>query len=119
MQVAAVSSQLEQFLSLTNRRETLIAGNMANLDTPGYRTRDVDFEHTMKQVLSGAPESQVSTPVRYVNGLMERPDGNNVDMDRESTLLAEAQLNYQVGTQLLKSRFHQLLAAINGGGSGD
>jgi flagellar basal-body rod protein FlgB len=49
-----------------------------------------------------------------VQGLLERPDGNNVDIDRESLQLSEAQLQYQIGTQVMKDRFHQLLSAING-----
>ena len=54
-------------------------------------------------------------PVVNVKGLLERPDGNNVNLDRESLLLAQTQLQYQMGIQLVKSQFHQLLSAINGG----
>lgn len=118
MPVSPVFSQLEQFLSVTNRRETVIAANMANIDTPGYRTQDVTFQQALTQTMGGeSPATKVT--VKDVRGLMERPDGNNVDLDRESMLLAESQLSYQMGTQLLKSRFHQLLSAINGGAGGD
>ena len=120
MSALPLTSQLESFLSLTNKRETVIATNMANIDTPGYRTRDVDFEQTMTQLLSQSnPSAPAQGHIQDVRGLLERPDGNNVDLDRESTLLAETQLNYQMGTQLLKTRFHQLLSAINSGASGD
>jgi flagellar basal-body rod protein FlgB len=47
---------------------------------------------------------------------MERPDGNNVDIDREGMLMAETQLQYQVGVQLIKHQFHEILSAISGGG---
>ena len=57
----------------------------------------------------------LSSVVSRVQGLLERPDGNNVDLDRENLLLARTQLQYQMGTQLVKARFHQLLSAINGG----
>lgn len=109
-----VLSQLESYLSLTNRRETVIASNMANVDTPGYRTKDIDFQGQLARALSAQEGSATAVPVRDVRGLIERPDGNNVDVDRESLMLSEAQLQYQVGTQLMKDRFHQLLSAING-----
>ena len=114
MTTVPVFSQLEQFLSVTNKRETVIAANMANIDTPGYRTKDISFE----QALTQSTGDSAKVAVRPVRGLLERPDGNNVDLDRESMLLAESQLNYQIGTQLLKANFHQLLSAINGGGIG-
>ena len=118
MTTDSISSQLERFLSLTNKRETVIASNMANVDTPGYHTQDIDFSQALGQAMSTPADGQLTPVVRKVRGLLERPDGNNVDVDRESLLLAESQLNYQIGTQLLKSRFHQLLSAINGEGSG-
>jgi flagellar basal-body rod protein FlgB len=53
--------------------------------------------------------------VQEVPGLMERPDGNNVSLDREGLLMSETQLQYQIGIQLIKRQFHQILSAINGG----
>lgn len=114
MATPPVLSQLENFLSLTNRRQTVIASNMANIDTPGYRTQDVNFQSELSKAMSNPSGGDLHVAVHSVQGLMERPDGNNVDMDRESMLLSETQLQYQLGTQLLKQRFHQLLAAING-----
>ena len=114
MNTTPVMQQLETFLGLTNRRQTVIASNMANIDTPGYRTEDIDFQKEMSKAMQGrGSEGTLQVAVHTVPGLLERPDGNNVNMDRESTLLAEAQLQYQVGTQLLKQRFHQMLSAIN------
>ena len=116
----SLSSQLERYLTLTNKRETVIAANMANIDTPGYRTQDLNFQQEMHRMTtqsdSTANEEKTPVSLKNVTGLLERPDGNNVDLDRESLLLSESQLQYQMGTQLLKSQFHQLLSAINGGG---
>ena len=119
MSIVPASSQLEQFLSLTNWRETVIASNMANIDTPGYRTQDIDFQQSLSRAMSSPEGSSTPVALKQVRGLLERPDGNNVDLDRESMLLAESQLSYQMGAQLLKSNFHQLLSAINGGVSGE
>lgn len=120
MTTAPGLSDLEHYLSLTNKRETVIAANMANIDTPGYHTQDFNFEQALQRAMdpSGPTDGGTATPValRNVPGLLERPDGNNVDLDREAMLLSEVQLQAQMGTQLLKERFHQLLTAINGGG---
>jgi len=55
--------------------------------------------------------------VRSVPGLLERPDGNNVSLDREGLLMAETQMQFGLGIQLLQHEFHNLLSAINGGGN--
>lgn len=119
MPSAPILSQLENFLSVTNKRETVIAANMANIDTPGYKTQDVNFQQALNQAMDSPEGAPLHVAAQKVPGLLERPDGNNVDLDRESLLLSESQLQYQIGTQLLKSRFHQLLSAINGGGAGE
>ena len=53
--------------------------------------------------------------VREVPGLIERPDGNNVSIDRESLLMAQNQLAFQVAVQVLRAEFNRLQQAINGG----
>lgn len=110
---ASIVSQLESYLSLTNQRETVITSNMANVDTPGYRTKDVDFQHELARAMNAPNGTTPQAAIRDVNGLLERPDGNNVDIDREAMKLSEVQLQYQMGTQLLKGEFHQLITAIN------
>ena len=109
----SILSQLESYLSITNQRETVIASNMANVDTPGYRTKDVDFQHELSRALAAPEGNTPRAAVRDVSGLLERPDGNNVDIDREAMKLSTVQLQYQMGTQLMKDRFHQIMTAIN------
>jgi flagellar basal-body rod protein FlgB len=121
---APLLSLLGNYLKLVTNREQAISSNMANVDTPGYRTRDIDFQAEMKKVMSealtpsanGTETAQMSPVLQEVQGLMERPDGNNVNIDREGLLMAETQLQYQMGVQLVKRQFHQILSAINGGG---
>jgi flagellar basal-body rod protein FlgB len=116
-------STLENYLKLTTTREQAISANMANVDTPGYRTLDIDFEGELKKAMNGPASlsedgvvtAQMNPVVREVQGLMERPDGNNVNLDREGLLMAETQLQYQIGVQLVKHQFHQILSAISGG----
>ena len=110
-----VPNTLERFLEFTSDREQTIASNMANVDTPGYHTKDVSFRQALWQSEGAGDDAHFTPVVNNVHGLLERPDGNNVDLDRESLLLAKTQLQYSMGTQLIKAQFHQLLSAINGG----
>jgi flagellar basal-body rod protein FlgB len=80
---------------------------MANVDTPGYHTKDMNFQEAMQQVREpGGHRPHDGAGVDGVEGLPERPDGNNVNIDRESLLLSQTQLQYQMGVQLIKSQFH-------------
>jgi flagellar basal-body rod protein FlgB len=117
------SATLETYLRLAATREKVISSNMANIDTPGYRTRDINFESELNSAMSaasfrtadGTETLQMLPVVRQIQGLMERPDGNNVSLEREGLEMAETQLRYQLAIQLLKRHFHQSLSAINGG----
>lgn len=108
---------LGRFLDITGARHTLIASNLANIDTPGYRTLDIHFEDEMKRTLSGLDQEDIAPPQAYdVPGLIERPDGNNVSLDRESILLAQTQLQFRMGVELLREEFQHLQSAIKEGG---
>ncbi|MFP5229863.1 MAG: flagellar basal body rod protein FlgB [Acidobacteriota bacterium] len=104
---------LSGYLKVTTDRQQVIAANMANVDTPGYHTRDINFQQAMHEVMNPGGEPQLETASLELSGLPERPDGNNVNVDRESMLLSETQLQYQMGVELIKDRFHTLLTAIN------
>jgi len=110
---------LEHVLDVSAFRHQVIATNLANVDTPGYRTRDVrEFAGAVETAMNsdGAVDGGSFAPVSHeIRGLLERPDGNNVSVDRESLLLAQNQLRFQVAVQFLKAEFHRLSNAINGG----
>jgi flagellar basal-body rod protein FlgB len=69
----------------------------------------------LSQTGEGSEAAQLLPVIRQVPNLIERPDGNNVSLDREGLLMGETQLQYQIGIQLVKGEFHQILSAINGG----
>ena len=125
MIATSMTDALGRFLDVDVARYKLITTNLANIDTPGYHTRDLDFRLELRRAAaeaSGLEPSQLTSasfePVaRPVRGLMERPDGNNVSVERESLLLAEAQMKFNLGVQLLKDQFHTISLAINSGGS--
>jgi flagellar basal-body rod protein FlgB len=106
---------MERVLDFSAFRHQIIASNLANIDTPGYRTRDLrPFSGDIEQAMAG--EQLPFTPIAHeIGGLMERPDGNNVSVERESLLLAQNQLRFEVAVAFLKSEFHQMSAAISGG----
>ena len=108
---------LSRALDLTAQRQMLVSQNVANIDTPGYHTRDLDFRQELQRATTtGDDQDTPAVPlVRDVPGLIERPDGNNVSIDRESLLMAQNQLQYQTEVQLLHSEFNRLQLAINGG----
>jgi flagellar basal-body rod protein FlgB len=115
---------LSRFLDVDVARLKLIGSNLANIDTPGYRTRDLDFGAELARASAQSADNEWGSLVsasyapvaRPVRGLLERPDGNNVSIERESLLLAETQMKFNLGVQLLKDEFHGISQAINSGG---
>jgi flagellar basal-body rod protein FlgB len=108
-------NRLEQFLDLSSYRQGLVSSNLANIDTPGYRTRDISFEDELRISTATAPAQARQPLVQEVSGLIERPDGNNVSVDRETMLLAQTQLQFRVGVELLRIELRRLQTAITEG----
>jgi flagellar basal-body rod protein FlgB len=106
---------LTRFLDVSVFRSGLILSNMANIDTPGYRTRDVNFRQELDRAVDGTEKAAFSPAIHQVSGLIERPDGNNVSLERESLLLADTQLRFNTCVQLLRDRFKVLASAIHEG----
>jgi flagellar basal-body rod protein FlgB len=112
-----LSDALGQYLDLTSRQIQLTASNIANVDTPGFKTQGFDFEQEFARQLNdtagaaGLEGAQVSA--LDVDGLVARPDGNNVSMDREGLQLAKSQLQFKLGVQLLKNEFSSVMSAIH------
>lgn len=120
MQVTSrMTDALERYLDLSTLELKLTAQNMANVDTPGYRTVGFDFANEMRRSMEalgqtgsvGAPQTEPQ--IGPVGGLLERPDGNDVSMDREGMKMAEAQLQFRAGEALLKNQFTQVMDAIH------
>lgn len=111
--------QLSYGLDGLSQRQSLIADNIANVDTPGYLTHDVPFEQSLVDAMqqqgimpgaSGVPGGLPSDITR--NDLRVRNDGNNVDVDQQMTELSRTTLEYQAATQLISSKFSMLASAI-------
>jgi flagellar basal-body rod protein FlgB len=118
MQISSgMDDALGRYLDLTSQQMQLTASNMANVDTPGYKTQGFNFdEEFARQLNDGAGAAGLAgseAPVQDVDGLVARPDGNNVSMDREGLQLAKAQMQFKLGTQLLKGDFSTVMSAIH------
>ncbi|MEI6591723.1 MAG: flagellar basal body rod protein FlgB [Holophagaceae bacterium] len=120
---------MDRALTLASKRQTLIASNLANLDTPGYRTQDFSFEGAMKAAVSGqnSPPTLRSTHPLHLQGSAsstlpastdtllpraERNDGNDVSLDRENMLLARTQSSYQAASTFMQVELRKLYTTI-------
>ncbi len=115
--VTPMAEALNRYLDLSSLELKVTAQNMANVDTPGYRTEGFDFAEEMSRSLAtmnagGATGAAAPVGVGRVDGLLERGDGNNVSMDREGMKMAEAQLQFRTGVELLKHQFTRVEDAI-------
>ena len=105
-----VGAGIERYMSLLSTRQKLVASNIANADTPGYKTKDIDFQTELESQMGSLNPNVVE-----VSGLKTKNDGNNVDMDREARLLAENALKFAIATNLARSELQTIRSAIDEG----
>ncbi|MCB1597567.1 MAG: flagellar basal body rod protein FlgB [Gammaproteobacteria bacterium] len=129
-----INTQLDlnaRALGIANQRLELLADNVANADTPGYKARDIDFRTAMQSAgsggdlglkatskghmqLDGIAGPNTATPMYRVP---DQPslDGNTVDSQRENAAIAETSVRYQASLTFLSAQIRSLREAINGG----
>ena len=105
---------LEKALNLTTRRQEIIAGNVANLDTPNYTRKDIDFKETLTACINGLKGVKLS---QTHNGHLA-PDpkkevhvqdtGEEVELDREMINMAENNLQNSVTTEFVAKKYRGL-----------
>ncbi|SFV03066.1 flagellar basal body rod protein FlgB [Pseudoduganella namucuonensis] len=126
----------ETALSLRSQRQTVLASNIANADTPNYKARDFDFANALQGAMSRTGPQQAlkttaqrhfpnpqqagdvlpdGTPLAYRGTVQGAVDGNTVDMDVERNQFADNALRYEAGITLINSQIKGLMAAIQGG----
>ncbi len=128
-------AMLEKTMELRSRRNSMIAANVANRETPGYRAQDLVFEKELETALhSDKPGPLKVSDPRHFDGVKRqeienvkgsqinsfnpspRMDGNTVDLDKEMAKLAENQLMYQAAVRSVNWKIRLLKAAIMEGG---
>lgn len=82
-----LGEQLEKYMDLLAMRQKLVASNIANADTPGYRTKDIGFQFEFQSAQAGLPPDVIQVP-----DLPVKNDGNDVNLEREARLLSENDL---------------------------
>ena len=122
----------QEALNLRAFRQQLLASNVANADTPGYKARDIDFAAALRDITSGhslaaaklrttdarqlgAPSSDdPAAAVLYRSPQQPSIDGNSVDLDVERNRFAENAVHYDADLTVLSSQIKLMLAAIQG-----
>ena len=116
-----ITSLLGMFLDVQSRRAEIVAGNLANADTPGYAAKELQFAEFLReaaqQSLAPAGTANRTGDLQIVEqqSAAVTPDGNSVDVSHEMSTLAEAGMKYLEGTQLLQMRLRTLRTAIREG----
>lgn len=94
-------------------RQSALAQNIANANTPGYRREDVDFHSALQQAMgNGESPDQIQFSVQQDPSAPMRADGNSVDIDSESAKLAENGLEYEALVSVARGRIDILDAAM-------
>ena len=107
-----IATRIEHYMDLLSARQKLVASNIANADTPGYKTKDIDFQFEFMSLMKGE-----SPNVYEVSGLPMKNDGNNVSMDREARLLSENAIRFNLATNLMRSQMTLVKDAIHEDGN--
>ncbi len=122
----------EKVLLFQSRRTAILASNIANADTPGYKARDIDFSQTLKQensdtvsstslrtthpshIGSATSDTFSGVEMKYRTPSQPTLDGNTVELQKEQAAFAENSIRYQATLKFLGGRFKGLRAAIRG-----
>ncbi len=124
-------STLSQALDLGSARVQAISNNLSNINTPGYKRQDATFAALLQSSEAGDTAAEATPDPRHLtmdntNGRQSptfvtqrqgqmRLDGNNVDVDAETSRLAASEIYFQGATQLLNMQFSDLKFVISGG----
>lgn len=108
-------------------RQQAISDNIANFETPGYKTKNVSFEDQLKAALADSGSDTQQGTMDAISGVQpvtteaadqtSRADGNAVDLEQQNIELARTELNYSYSLQMMSDTFSRLKTAITGGNS--
>jgi len=119
--------KLEKFLNLSSTRHKLVSDNIANAATPGYRSRQMDFKTELSKLSENNPhlEGKLTQPGHIPLGYSlekgpeidsakpKQGDLNSVDIDKEISNLAQNELMYTIGAQMIRDKFEGLRKVIS------
>ncbi len=123
---------LEKFLDESLKKQSVIASNIANANTPNYKAKELNFEEAFKKALGDGEDNvslkatdprhftdsnsleNLSTKVE-ISSAPARPDGNNVNLEKEMVKLTENNISYNLGIQLITKKLKDIRTAITSG----
>lgn len=115
-------SFVERKLDIATHRQEVLAANVANVDTPGYRSRELKFSEqapglTMRRTEGAHLDSaDAETEVRVIEaGGETKPNGNSVDLDSELTKVTKNGLEFVILVQVLQNKFRTIRSSLNEG----
>ena len=134
-----MSSRIDDALSFQSKalglrayRQQILAGNIANADTPNYKARDFDFSVALKDAVAGRSSGDLplattapghiqgtagssgATRLMYRTPAQDSVDGNTVDMDLERSAFSENALQYQAGLSFITHQLKMLMSSVQG-----
>lgn len=115
--MTGISSQFEllnKAIHFTEVNHQVISQNIANVNTPNYRTLELSFEQLLQQIEGNPPAGDGELKPVQAPGLNTRSDGNNVDLDRELAQLKKNSLSHQTLLQLAGAKMRVIQQAIRG-----
>jgi flagellar basal-body rod protein FlgB len=112
---------IETSLDIAKERHGLITSNIANLDTPGYRAKDIDFTDALKDAMEGTSVDLSRTNPCHFGSMTSYSESplsgtGSVDIDKEMSKIAENNLRYRASVEVLLGKLSKLKFAIMEGG---
>lgn len=105
---------LKAVMDVAYYRHTVLASNLANVNTPGFRRQDVDYSESLRASLSGHQEPADSLKV-VDSPAVQKADGNTVDADLELARITQNALVYQLAAEIMSRKLAMMRRALSGG----
>jgi flagellar basal-body rod protein FlgB len=116
-------SYLEKSLDIAKQQHAFISSNIANIDTPRYKAREVDFKTTLKNAMEGSSVFLTRTNERHIGGaademgyVMSTRDHGPIDLDIEMSKLAQNNLKYRMAVEALVRKATKMKSILGSGG---
>ncbi|NIJ30637.1 flagellar basal-body rod protein FlgB [Sphingomonas insulae] len=101
-------------LEVRSQRMGVLASNIANSSTPGFKARDIDFKSALASMEGDGGDRGIAAATKYRVPLQTSMDGNTVELNQEQTAFAENAVQYQTTLSFLNGRIGQITRALKG-----
>lgn len=98
----------KKMLDIGTEKHRVIANNIANVNTPGFKCKDLDFQSELSRVLESGSMDELSGVIIKPDNTPVRRDGNNVDLNKEMSNMAKNSIMFKMYSQLMNRRFRSM-----------